>query len=295
MDFKQIEAFVNVVRYRSFSKAADATFFTQPTISSHIQNLENELKVKLLDRKGRTVEMTPQGSEFYKYAIEMINARSAAMDALGAGGDEVSGILEIQTSSIPGITFLPELLAGFRDEHKNVRYYVSLSDTETVVDNIIDRRGEIGFIGDDVHSSAIDSTKIANDKIVMIAPKSYSLSGHISISQASDLPFLWRETGSATRKTFEAVAMSHGLDKSGFEVAGLFNDIDSMVRSVEVGLGVAIISESIASKLSDRVSILDIDDFESDRAFYMIKLKNASLSPAAEAFYDYVAANSSAE
>ena len=67
MDFKQIEAFVNVVRYKSFSKAADATFFTQPTISTHIRNLEKELGVKLLDRKSRVVEMTPQGSKFYKY------------------------------------------------------------------------------------------------------------------------------------------------------------------------------------------------------------------------------------
>ena len=55
MDFKQIEAFVNVVRYKSFSKAADATFFTQPTISTHIRNLEKELGVKLLDRKSRVL------------------------------------------------------------------------------------------------------------------------------------------------------------------------------------------------------------------------------------------------
>ena len=82
MDFKQIEAFVNVVRYKSFSKAADATFFTQPTISTHIRNLEKELGVKLLDRKSRTVEMTPQGSKFYKYAVEMINARALAFEAI---------------------------------------------------------------------------------------------------------------------------------------------------------------------------------------------------------------------
>ena len=51
MDFKQIEAFVNVVRFKSFSRAADATFFTQPTISTHISSLEKELNTKLLDRK----------------------------------------------------------------------------------------------------------------------------------------------------------------------------------------------------------------------------------------------------
>lgn len=289
MDFKQIEAFVNVVRYKSFSKAADATFFTQPTISAHIQNLEKELDVKLLNRNGRSVEMTTQGSKFYKYAIEMINARSAALNAMGAGEDSVSGILEIQTSSIPAVTFLPDLLADFRKEHKEIKYYVSVSDTETVVDNIIDRRGELGFIGDKVVSSAIESTKIAQDKTVMIAPKSFGLSGNISLDKASELPFIWRETGSATRKTFEAAAVAHGLDKTSFEVAALFNDIDSIVRAVESGLGVAVISENIASRLGDRVSALNIDDFGEERSFYLIKLKNASLSPTAEAFYQYIA------
>ena len=89
MDFKQIEAFVNVVRYKSFSKAADATFFTQPTISTHIRNLEKELGVKLLDRKSRVVEMTPQGTKFYKYAVEMINARAQAFDALDNDSDNI--------------------------------------------------------------------------------------------------------------------------------------------------------------------------------------------------------------
>lgn len=288
MDFKQIEAFVNVVRYKSFSKAADATFFTQPTISAHISNLETELGAKLLDRKGRTVEMTPQGAKFYKYAVEMINARSAAFDALGGDSSDISGILEIQTSSIPGVTFLPDLLAKFRNAHKDIKYYVSMSDTNSVVDNIIDRRGEIGFVGDKITNTAIESIKIASDRTVMIAPLSYGLSGNISIEKASDFPFIWRETGSATRKTFEAAAFAHGLDKMNFEVAGLFNDIDSIIRAVEAGLGVAVVSENIAKNLKGRVSIHEISEYGEERSFYMIKLKNTSLSPAAKAFYNFV-------
>jgi len=53
MDFKQIEAFVNVIKYKSFSKAAEATFLTQPTISTHISSLEKELGVTLIDRLGK--------------------------------------------------------------------------------------------------------------------------------------------------------------------------------------------------------------------------------------------------
>lgn len=291
MDFKQIEAFVNVVRYKSFSKAADATFFTQPTISTHIRNLEHELGVKLLDRKSRVVEMTPQGTKFYKYAVEMINARAQAFDALNESKDSVEGILEIQTSSIPGVTFLPEMLSGFRNEHRGIQYYVSLSDTQTVVDNIIERRGEIGFVGDNVIHSAIESTKVFSDKVVLIAPNSFIVPGKITMSEAVTYPFIWRETGSATRKSFEATAVGMGFDKEAFEVAALFDDMDSIIRSVEAGLGVAIISEKVVASLGSRVRVVEIDGFNQERNFYMINLKSISLSPAAEAFKEYVIAN----
>jgi DNA-binding transcriptional LysR family regulator len=288
MDFKQIEAFVNVVRYKSFSKAADATFFTQPTISTHISNLEKELGVRLLDRKSRVVEMTPQGARFFKYAVEMINTRAQAIDALSAGKDNIEGILEIQTSSIPGVTFLPEMLSGFREEHKGVQYYVSLSDTQTVIDNIVERRGEIGFIGEQVTGSNIISTLVSTDKVVLIAPESLEIPAKISMKDAVNYPFIWRETGSATRKSFEAAAAALGYDKESFEVAALFDDMDSLIKSVEAGLGVAIISEKVASSIGNRVRVIEIEDFSEIRSFYMISLKSISLSPAAEAFREYV-------
>ena len=288
MDFKQIEAFVNVVRYKSFSKAADATFFTQPTISTHIRNLEKELGVKLLDRKSRIVEMTPQGSKFYKYAVEMINARAQAFEALSDMDENIGGILEIQTSSIPGVTFLPDLLAGFRSEHSGIQYYVSMSDTQTVVDNISERIGEIGFVGESVSNGSIECVKVATDSSVMIAPKSFKVKSSISLSEALSYPFIWRETGSATRKTFEAAALARGFEKDEFDVAALVDDMDAIIRSVEAGLGVSIISEKIASTLGDRVRTVEIKDFKEDRSFYMIKLKSISLSPAAEAFSQYV-------
>lgn len=290
MDFKQIEAFVNVVRYKSFSKAADATFFTQPTISTHIRNLEKELGVKLLDRKSRVVEMTPQGSKFYKYAVEMINARAQAFDALNDRNEELGGILEIQTSSIPGVTFLPDLLAGFRSSHPAIQYYVSVSDTQNVIENITERRGEIGFIGEKITASAIECTKVAVDKSVLIAPVDYDLPTTIKLADAIQYPFIWRETGSATRRTFEQSALRSGFEKEDFEVAALVDDMDAMIRSVEAGLGVAIISEKVASSLRGRVRVAEIKDFNEDRVFYMINLKSTSFSPAAEAFNTYVKA-----
>ena len=288
MDFKQIEAFVNVVRYKSFSKAADATSFTQPTISTHIRNLEKELGVKLLDRKSRIVEMTPQGSKFYKYAVEMINARAQAFDALNDSTENIGGILEIQTSSIPAVTFLPDLLSGFRNTHPRIQYYVSVSDTQTVIDNITERRGEVGFIGEKINSSTVECTKVAVDKSVLIAPVDYNIPSSIKLADAIQYPFIWRETGSATRRTFEQTALRSGFEKEEFEVAALVDDMDTMIRSVEAGLGVAIISEKVAASIGGRVKVAEIEDFKEDRVFYMINLKSTSYSPAAEAFSSYV-------
>ena len=288
MDFKQIEAFVNVVRYKSFSKAADASFFTQPTISTHIQNLEKELGVKLLDRKSRTVEMTLQGEKFYKYAIEMINARAQAVDAIKSSYESIEGVLEIQSSSIPGVTFLPALLAEFRKKYDSVQFYVSLSDTQSVIENILDRRGEIGFVGDIVKHTSIRSTLVSTDKSVLIAPLSYNIGNKISLSEAFEYPFIWRETGSATRRNFEAAVSERGLDQSNMKSAALIDDLNSIIRSVEAGLGVSIVSEKVADKLRGRVSISEISDFDENRSFYMITLKNSSLSPAAEAFVKFV-------
>lgn len=288
MDFKQIDAFINVVRYKSFSKAADATFFTQPTLSTHISNLESELGVKLLERKGRSVELTSQGAKFYNYAVEMINTREQAMKSLNNSKDSLSGILEIQTSSIPGVTFLPKWLAEFKSKNDDVQFYVNMSDTQSVIDNLLERRGEIGFIGDKVNNKAFDSVKVSSDKVVMIAPKSYKLAKSIELKDIIDFPFIWRETGSATRKTFESAAISLGFEKESFKIAGLFNDLDSIIRAVESGLGVAIISKKLADTLSNKICVAEIKDFKDDRDFYMIRLKNGAASPIAEAFYKFV-------
>ncbi len=290
MEFKQIEAFVNVVRYKSFTKAADATFFTQPTISTHISTLEKELGTKLLERRSRSVEMTPQGRKFYRYAIEMVNTRAQAMEAIGKDSTKVEGVLEIQTSTIPGIAFLPEVLSGFHEQYPGTQFYVDLSDSQKVIENIVERRGEIGFVGDMANSSNIESMPLFSDNVVLIAPKSYGISkSKISMAEAVKFPFIWRESGSATRRSFEEAAVKLGYDKTAFEVVAKFNDIGQIVRAVEQGLGVSILSEHAVEKFkSDDLVAVDIEGFDRKRTFYMITLENISHSPVAEAFRRYV-------
>lgn len=78
MEFNQLEIFVSVVKHKSFSKAAKELYLTQPTISSHIQNLEKALLTTLLDRRSKDIRLTHSGKIFYSYAVELINVRDQA-------------------------------------------------------------------------------------------------------------------------------------------------------------------------------------------------------------------------
>lgn len=98
MDFKQIEAFVSVVDNKSFSKAADLCFLTQPTISARILGLEKELGVRLVDRTGRETFLTDYGKVFYKYAIEMLETRKQAALSIFDLSEKIGSMVEIQTA-----------------------------------------------------------------------------------------------------------------------------------------------------------------------------------------------------
>ena len=147
MEFRQLEAFVNAAKYKSFSKAADATFLTQPTISTHVSNLENELGVRLLNRSGREISLTPHGHEFYSYAVELLNTRSRAVMSMKNLKEDLDGILEIQTSSIPGYFYLPQVMEEFHELFPRVKFYVEQSDSRLVNENLMNQRGELGFNG----------------------------------------------------------------------------------------------------------------------------------------------------
>ena len=278
MDFKQIEAFVNVVRFKSFSRAADATFFTQPTISTHISSLEKELNTKLLDRKGRTVEMTPHGQKFYQYAVEMVNARAQAIEALDNGDDNLDGVLELQTSTVPGIAFLPEIIRKFTDAHPFTQFYIEMNDSKATVESLLERRGEIGFVGEYVAEPGIEVHEIFHDR---------------PVEEMSKLPLIWRENGSATRKSFEDTVASKGFDKNNFRVISRTNDLNMIMRLVANNVGASILSEKTVNKVvrSDEFKVLKIDGFDKLRSFYMITLKNVFLSPVAEAFRKFVLEN----
>ena len=293
MDFKQIEAFVNVVKYKSFSKAADASFLTQPTISTHVATLEKELGTKLIDRRGKEALPTRQGQILYKYAINLLNTREKAVFALESHANEIGGVLELQASSIPGEYIVPELMAKFKEKYPLVKFYLEQSDSSRVEDNLLAQKGEIGFLGYR-GTSNLHYEKILTDPAVLITPNNEKFrpfeGKEIPVGAFINEPFVWREHGSATRKEFETAISEIGYDPKQLNVAARVNGIESIKQAVANGLGVSVISKIAidCDAGSKRFLWFPISGMKLNREFYLVWNKNVTLSPTAEAFKNFV-------
>lgn len=293
MDFKQIEAFVNVMKYKSFSKAADASFLTQPTISTHVSSLERELGVTLIDRKGKESRPTKAGRAFYSYAINMINTREKAVMALGNTNSDFSGSIDLRTSSIPGQYLVPELLAAFRREHPQTHFYVEQSDSRQVWDSIVNNEGDLGFTGE-YQNNSLGYEVLTRDPIVLITPKNEKF---LNLKEKSDsLPlkefcgeaFVWREDGSATRNSFEK-KINNIYPGSRMDVAVSVNNLESVKRCVAAGLGVSVLSELVTAADGNQAGYLTfhIADVQMEREFYLVYNKNVMLSPLVSHFKEF--------
>lgn len=292
MEFRQIEAFVNAVKYKSFSKAADVTFISQPTISTHIGNLESELGALLLNRGTKEITLTSQGQVFYPYALSLLNERQKAVTSVKNLGTQISGVLDIQTSTIPGQYYLPGLLRAFSDARPSVRYYVEQSDSHNVLENIKNQRGEVGFTGYRANDR-LCYVPVFTDEFVLLAPDEPRFSGYengecLSLQDFKDEAFILREDGSGTRKEMEKSEGSAILKN--ISVIARMNSMEAICRSVECGLGLSIVSRMAVSGEpgKGKLRYFSLRELGERRSFYMVYNKGICLSPLAEQFCKFV-------
>ncbi len=293
MDFKQIEAFVNVVKYHNFSKAADASFLTQPTISAHISSLEKEMGMQLIDRGGKEAVPTRQGQLFFKYAVAMIGTREKAVYSLKNYNESIEGVIEIFASNVPYQYILPNLMVSFKKKYHNTKFYVEQEDSGQVNDSIREQKAEIGFTGSRTENDLI-YVKLEEDNAVLITPKNEKyLKLHGSTIKMADFmeeEFVWRELGSGSRKAFEKAMTDMDISMKKMNIIARMSNLTGVKRAVSAGLGVSVISGLSAERDTEKADYLvfDIEDFKFERNFYMIYHKQTTLSPTAEMFKRHV-------
>lgn len=293
MDFKQIEAFINVVKYKGFSKAAKATYLTQPTISAHINALEKELNLQLIDRMRKEAVLTPEGRIFYNYALSILNMRSQAILAVQNFSLNINGTVGLQASSIPGQYIVPRLMAAFKKEYPEAKFMLEQSDSRKVAENIRAHKGEIGFTGVKAGDGLIYEP-LMRDRVVLITPDQPDyrerLGRKVSLRDLAGEDFILREEGSGTRGSFEQELGRHGIGLRDVKIAACMNNMEAIKQAVKGGVGVSIISEVAADRgrADNGYLVFDLSDYQAQREFYLAYSDRVTMSPTAETFRLFV-------
>lgn len=288
MHFKQVEAFVNVIRCKSFSKAAEAIYLSQPTISAHISSLENELGVCLIVRSTKEVYPSAAGRIFYQYALEMLRLRDRAILEVQSYATEVRGELDIAASTVPSQYILPDLLPDLVDKYPKVFFSVRQYDSAEVVGRIVDMDAEVGLTGTAPDKGACAFEPFLADQLVLIAPNTpaYRSLGEMTPPAVRALPFIVRENGSGTRRESEEYLLGAGVDPKSLHTVAQLQSTESIKQAVKSGLGVSVISRLAAEDFlsSGDVLQLKLESAHPQRSFYLVYHKKRPLSPAAEVF-----------
>lgn len=293
MDFKQLEIFVSVAKHKSFSKAAKELFLTQPTVSSHIQNLESELNTVLINRNNKTVSITEAGKVLYTHALEILNSRKKALYNLNEYSGKIEGIIDLACSSIPETYILPDFLKYFIEKYPEVKFNISHYDSQDAISEILDEKISFGFVGSKANNNQIKSIDLIDDELVLIAPNNLNIpstKGYIDINDIKNSNLIMRKEGSGTRDLIVKQFEKNNISLDDFNIIAHVENNESIKEMVRIGLGLSFVSYKSAIDYieSNKIGYYRIKDMEFIRNFYFIYSNKKILNPLEEKFLDVV-------
>lgn len=294
MDFRQLETFIEVAKLKSFSKAAEKLFITQPTVTNHIQNLEKELDTLLINRFGKKITLTDAGNLFYKYAINILNSCEMAKFDLASYQGRIQGHLHIFSSSVPRKYLLPTIIKNFLTTYPDVSFTISDKDSKKVIRGILDGETDFGILGAKFPSNNLNYIDLMEDRLVLITPNSPKFSGDNFSYIDKDILFrekiIFREEGSGTRSLVENILENAKIPINKLKIAAFVEDTETIKELVSLGIGISFLSEKAVQNdiIHKKYKVFYIEDLDFTRKFYFAFHKSRQLSPLSETFKNYV-------
>lgn len=242
-----LKVFVTVIEQKNFSRAGDILNLSQPGVSLHIRNLENELGTKLIYRSPKQVQITEPGKILYRHAKQMLNHYETAIREINDFNNVVSGTMKIGASFTIGEYYLPKVLAEYAAQYPLVDIQIIISNSNEVIQGIRSNKLDIGLIEGETDYKDIYVSPFMNDEMIVVVPPVHPLS-QMDIIEGSLLQnqtWVLREQGSGTRAYSDKLLSSLELNiKKSF----IFTSIQGVKEAVMAGLGIALLSRLTVQK-----------------------------------------------
>jgi DNA-binding transcriptional LysR family regulator len=289
MEFRQLEAFVAVYDLQSFSKAAEYLYLSQPTISSHINNLEKELKVKLISRTTKSLHFTDEGITFLSYAKRILELKNAALNDLQSN---LNTGIQLGASTIPSGYLLPPVLNAFHQENPQIYFNIRQGDSREIEERILDGTVELGLTGQLCTNPQCVCIPFCSDQLVIATPTTpYYTELKESKATTKRLlkePLIMREQGSATQRAADYFFKNLRIPSHQLQIVARINDLESIKRMIVNGMGISILSKFAIADLEQSQQIFTYPlATDVPRQFYIIHLKNRPLKTIAKQFIQF--------
>jgi DNA-binding transcriptional LysR family regulator len=291
MDFDQLHTFLEIIRLRSFSKAAQTCYRTQPAISAQVRQLEQELRAELFERFGSRISLTTAGKIFAEYAEQMLELRRRAQYAVAELESNPRGELVIAANEATCIYLLPDVFSRYREQFPAVRLEVNRSYGSHVVEAVMDNSADFGFTQLPVEEKRLQVVNIHRDEIRAAVPAGHPLAANRSVLPRDVVQYfllLPREGKTRTRLNTWLEPVEDEL-----QISMELDSTEMMKHFVEAGLGIGFLAVSNCREeiAAGKLRALPLAPEPMVRRLGLIYRKDKALSKAALGFIQAVLDN----
>nr|WP_275432131.1 LysR family transcriptional regulator [Staphylococcus sp. ACRSN] len=243
----QLEYFVAVVKYNSFTKAANFLHISQPSLTATIKKMEADLGYDLFIRTTKEIQITEKGIQFYNYAQSLIHNYHQTLEKM----------YDLNTSHAPKIKlsilessnqWISQVIAMHRKNYRDQTYLVSeVHDQSKIIDQLLNFENHIGITNEIINHEAISSIVLYHESYVLITPKNTFPSA--SAKEIQTLPLILPTKGSQVRKHLDDYFNRMNIRPNVIMEVDRF---EAATNFVHKGLGYAIIPQVYYQSFSTR-------------------------------------------
>lgn len=287
MNFRKLKIFYETAQTLNMTKVAKALYISQPSVSQAIQELEDEIGVKMFDRIGKRLSLTYEGEVYLNYVRRVLNLYDEGLNKVRNINNNNEGKIVIGASTTIGIYILPDIIKDFVENNERIEISLIIENTEKIEKLILENKIDFAFVEGKVHSEEIIYENFWEDELVFI--KKYNTKWeeieYISKLALTKEKFIMRELGSGTREIVEKYLKDNNIDYNIFMELG---STEAIKKSVEAGLGIGCISsQCIKDEMqSKKISKLTFNKNKIKRNLNLIIHKDKFISNNMKLFID---------
>ncbi len=291
MDLWQLKIFCKVVELQSFSKAGESVHLSQPTVSSHIKDLEEHFGTRLVDRLSRQVMPTKAGELLFDYARQLIALRDQTEAAMAEFSGKIKGRLVLGGSTIPGGYVLPRIIGLFSKRYPDVQVALKVGDSSEIINHVLTGHIEAGIVGAKYRDKLLEQRPVMADDMCLVLPSDHRWSGHkqIRLQELIGEPFIVREPGSGTLRSIEKQLQKKGFTIADLNVVAEMGSTEAVRQGVKSGVGLSILSTvAVADDIqSGFLKAIPVEGLSLKRSFYLTTHRQRTHSPLCGVFIDF--------